>query len=149
MYSRGCFRETVRDSMNCFVFVAICKNYNYCCITGELLLCKIGVKDRPCYRRGHLSPEPASSAITLIAIFGFSAGAYPTNQECVSFPVSNSAEPVFPAAVYRSVRARNLCQNPQRSSAAPPSSGHRLQIEGLPADEGRNFLTVWPPTFST
>ena len=44
-------------------------------------------------------PEPLSSTSTQTATFGSSAGAKPTNQAWVSFPVSNSAEPVFPATV--------------------------------------------------
>ena len=46
------------------------------------------------------TPEPydkASSTSTVTTNFGSSAGANPVNHACVSFPVSNSADPVFPA----------------------------------------------------
>ena len=49
-------------------------------------------------------PEPASSTSTVTVSFGSSAGAKPVNHACVSLPVSNSAEPVFPATSYASVR---------------------------------------------
>ena len=147
MYSRGVLAKQFRQH-ELFRFAAICENYNYCCITGGITALQNRrqrpplLSARPPFPRNWLP-----SAITPDCYLRTLSGAYPYKPGMSLFPVSNSAEPVFPQP-YTGLFAAEPVPKSTTLFSSSAIIWASVADRGLPADEGRNFLTVWPPTFS-